>query len=314
MSTTPQCSRFVGIIPDALKTEALIAELRYRIILRYSKNHFFDLAAARASGGSLLESQSLLELGADNEYVNDETGETPFLAACRCRNCFGFASIGALFPWKSTVIMNVTIQPLHVHVQALLQLPSVLVQLHEKELLDQTAVAHRRMIPSTAMGSRQRLPPSGTMTSKEDGNDDETAFRTETIERIIALQEAQARCAHELELEQLRQLEFIRALNQRRIDEEMMLAEQRHLRRRQMYYHPPTHGVAKRSGSIEDEVLMNRQARLSQLQFMSTNELLARVVGSNISGDGSSMSQLQGQGGFQRGITSDGTGSSLPLA
>ena len=81
-----------------------------------------------------------------------------------------------------------------------------------------------------------------------------------------------------------------------------------------MYYHPPTHGVAKRSGSIEDEVLMNRQARLSQLQFMSTNELLARVVDSNISGDGSSMSQLQGQGGFQRGITSDGTGSSLPLA
>ena len=53
-------------------------------------------------------------------------------------------------------------------------------------------MAHRRMIPSTAMGSRQRLPPRGTMTSKEDGNDDETAFRTETIERIIALQEAQA--------------------------------------------------------------------------------------------------------------------------
>ncbi|KAK1738164.1 hypothetical protein QTG54_010833 [Skeletonema marinoi] len=172
------------------------------------------------------------------------------------------------------------------------------------------ALAHRRMIPPMAMGSRQRLPPRGTMTSNEDGNDDDTAFRTETIERIIALQEAQARCAHELELEQLRQLEFIRAVNQRRIEEEMMLAEQRHLRRRQMYYHPPTHGVAERSGSIEDEVLMNRQARLSQLQFMSTNELLARVAGSNISGDGSYMSQLHGQGEFQRGITSDGTGSS----
>eukprot|EP00984_Skeletonema_dohrnii_P005855 scaffold2069_cov77-Skeletonema_dohrnii-CCMP3373.AAC.1 len=178
------------------------------------------------------------------------------------------------------------------------------------------ALAHRRMIPPMAMssmGSGPRLPPRGPIivggvgTSKEDGNDDDTAFRTESIEHIIALQEAQARRDHELE--QLRQLEFIQAVNQRRIEEEMMLAEQqRHLRSRQMYY-PPTHGAAERRGSVGDELLMNRQARLSQLQFMSTNELLASAVGSNNSGDGSSMSQLQGQGGFQRGI-SNGTGSS----
>jgi len=177
------------------------------------------------------------------------------------------------------------------------------------------ALAHRRMILPMAMsmGSGPRLPPRGPIivggvgTSKEDGNDDDTAFRTESIEHIIALQEAQARRDHELE--QLRQLEFIQAVNQRRIEEEMMLAEQqRHLRSRQMYY-PPTHGAAERRGSIGDELLMNRQARLSQLQFMSTNELLARAVGSNNSGDGSSMSQLLGQGGFQRGI-SNGTGSS----
>ena len=179
------------------------------------------------------------------------------------------------------------------------------------------ALAHRRMIPPMAMssmGSGPRLPPRGPIivggvgTSKEDGNDDDTAFRTESIEHIIALQEAQARRDHELE--QLRQLEFIQAVNQRRIEEEMMLAEQqRHLRSRQMYYPPTQHGAAERRGSVGDELLMNRQARLSQLHFMSTNELLARAVGSNNSGDGSSMSQLQGQGGFQRGISS-GTGSS----
>jgi len=43
-----------------------------------------SLLLAAASGGRLLECQSLLELGADTEYVNDETNEdTPLLAACR---------------------------------------------------------------------------------------------------------------------------------------------------------------------------------------------------------------------------------------
>ena len=41
----------------------------------------FLLAAAR--GGRLLECQSLLELGADTEFSNDENGDTPLLAACR---------------------------------------------------------------------------------------------------------------------------------------------------------------------------------------------------------------------------------------
>lgn len=175
------------------------------------------------------------------------------------------------------------------------------------------ALAQRRMIPPMAMmGNGQRLPPtlpSGPIIvgggvdvgiSNEHENDDATALRTESIDHIIAFQEAQA--LRNQELEQLRQLEFIRAVNQRRIKEEMMLAEhqhQHHLRRQQLY--PPTHVAGGTSRSISDEELMSRQARLSQFQFMPspTDELLARV-GSKLSGDEHSMSQLQG--GFQRGI------------
>lgn len=160
------------------------------------------------------------------------------------------------------------------------------------------ALAQRRMIPPMAMGNGQRLPPN------ENENNDTTALRTESIDHIIAFQEAQA--LRNQELEQLRQLEFIRAVNQRRIEEEILLAEQQHQLRRRQLYHPPTHLAGGTSGSIIDEELMSRQARLSQLQFMPTDELHARV-GPKSSGDESSMSRLQG--GFQQG-TGDRTVSS----
>ncbi len=173
------------------------------------------------------------------------------------------------------------------------------------------ALAQRRMIPPMAIGNGQCLRPTlplpsgpiivrggvGGGISSEHENEDATALRTESIDHIIAIQEAQA--LRNQELEQLRQLEFIQAVNRRRIKEEMMMAEQQHHLRRRQLYHPPVHGAIGMGESISDEEFMSRQARLLQLQFMPTDELLGRVD-SKLSGDESSMSQLQG--GFQRGI------------
>lgn len=142
------------------------------------------------------------------------------------------------------------------------------------------ALAHRRMLPP--MGSGRILPMMVGVRSKEDNDSvdgDVTTLCSESIEHIIALQEEQVR--HDTEIEQLRQLEFIRAVNQRGAEEEMMLAEQHHhFRSRQLYHHLPPHGAGGRNASGDEGM----------------RELLSRV-GTQLPCGESSLSQLQG--GFQ---------------
>ena len=125
-----------------------------------------------------------------------------------------------------------------------------------------------------------------------DNHDDLASFRSDTIERMIALQEAQAR--RDIELEQIHQLEIMQAANLRRIEMEkkIMMTEQQqqqlhHLRSRQLNPFHPTLGHGE--GGIIDEIGEEEaklMARLSQLRSArlatfqpkstNTNELLPR--------------------------------------
>lgn len=169
------------------------------------------------------------------------------------------------------------------------------------------------------------LPPHGAMivggvAPNQDGNtiDDTTTLRAESIDHIIALQEERAR--RDYELEQLRQLEFIQAVNVQRtiFEEEMMLAEQHHyLSNRQSYCPPLIHGQGAKEASSngmkvkgdEDEELRNRQSRLTQLQSMSTEELLARVH-SKLSEEAVSRFQRQERYQYQERVSS-GSGEAM---
>jgi len=159
------------------------------------------------------------------------------------------------------------------------------------------AWAHTRVFPPMGVGRLHTHPMMVGVGSFKEDDTEFASLRTESIEHIISLQEAQAR--RRAELEQLRQLGFMQAVNQRRIEEDMMLAEQQHPRQ---FYYPTPHalGAGRRSGSSDDELKI-RQARVMQLQSMPTSELLSRV--------GTQLRHSQLQGGFHRDC-SDGNISS----
>ena len=173
--------------------------------------------------------------------------------------------------------------------------------LNTNERMHRDEMCILQMMAAKKQKEREAIPPivsiphapPPALVMKEEGNlkgNDEASSRSrsETIERVLAFQEAQARRERDIEAEQLRQLEMIQAANQRRrlleMEKDMLLAEQQRQRRLLSQHLNPTYptttlGFDKEmsSSEVEDEetklvarLSMIQSAKLAKLQSISS--------------------------------------------